>query len=96
MSAAQVRIRRKAEPEFTRVDDELLGVNTQDGLVYSLNRSASRIWELLEDWTTVDTISAQLQREFKVDPQTCDAHVRKLVARLGDAGLVERQEGAAQ
>ena len=93
MSGADTHIRRKAEPVFTRVDDELLGLDTQTGLTYSLNSSATRVWELLEDWTTVDEICAQLAREYEVDPGACAAQVQKLVARLDDEGLVERQEG---
>ena len=95
MSAAGAQIRRKPKPEFTRVDDELLGVDTQDGLVYSLNRSAARVWELLGDWTTVDTICARLREEYEVDPDACAGQVQKLVAQLADAGLLERQGGEA-
>ena len=84
---------RQAEgPLFTRVDDDLMGVNTQGGLVYTLNGSGARIWELLQDWTTLEAVCAQLQREYAVEPDRCAAHVRSLVDRLREEGLVEQRQ----
>ena len=95
MSGADAQIRRRPELVFTRVDDDLLGVDTQTGLTYGLNSTASRVWELLEDWTTVDAICAQLQQEYEVEPGACVAHVQKLVAQLRDAELLEHRDGEA-
>lgn len=83
------RIRRKPEPYFSRVDDELLGLDTHTGFAYSLNASAGRIWELIEDWTTAGAVCAQLEREYDVEPAACASQVAKLLSRLEEVGLLD-------
>jgi Coenzyme PQQ synthesis protein D (PqqD) len=88
-------IRLKEGPLFTRVDDDLVAVDTQAGLTFSLNKSGARVWELLEGWTTVDAICAQLQREYAVEAARCQEQVRGLVEQLREAGLVEDRKDEA-
>ncbi|HEX8121138.1 MAG TPA: PqqD family protein [Solirubrobacteraceae bacterium] len=85
--------RQVTGPLFTRVDDDLMAVDTQGGLVFTFNRSAARIWELLQDWTTLDAVCTQLQRQYAVEPDRCAAQVTGLVERLREAGLVEQRHG---
>lgn len=82
------RVGRRSEALFTRIDDDLLGIDTQEGLVYTLNGSARRVWELIETETTVSAVCEQLQSEFEVEPATCLADVGELLGRLQDSGLV--------
>jgi Coenzyme PQQ synthesis protein D (PqqD) len=93
MISSNDRIRRMPEPFFSRVDDELLGLDTRAGLAYSLNQPAGRVWELLAEWTTLPTICDELEHEYKVNHETCSSEVVDLLGRLRDAGLVE-VEGA--
>ncbi len=81
---------------FTALDDEMLGLDTQAGLAYSLNPSAGRVWELIESWSTVDSICAALELEYEVDPATCRTEVTGLLERLRDAGLIEVEDAVAR
>lgn len=87
------RVRRKPEPLFSRLDDELLGLDTHAGLAYSLNRSAGRVWELIGTWMTVGAVCDQLEQEYEVEHQTCLTEVVELLGRLRNAGLVEVEGG---
>jgi hypothetical protein len=83
------RIQRRPDPLFSRLDDELLGLNTQAGLAYSLNRSAGRVWELIESWTTVEAVCVQIEQEYDVDHPTCARHVTELLEKLRESELID-------
>ena len=88
------RIRRRPDgPLFMAVDDEVVGLDPQAGMVYGLNASAGRVWDLVENWTTLDEVCEQLQREYNVEPATCLEQVGELVARLRTVGLIEVDRG---
>lgn len=89
------RIRRRDAPLFTRLDDEMLGLDTQAGLAYSLNPSAGRVWELIESWSTIESICTALAQEYEVEPSTCLAEVTALLERLRDASLLDVEDAAA-
>lgn len=89
MTDANLELRRRSDPIFTRMDDDLLGLNTAEGLVYTLNRTGARIWTLLEDWTTQAALVTQLREDYDVEEAQCAASVDRLVAQLSDAGLLD-------
>jgi hypothetical protein len=90
------RVRRTDQaPLFSRVDDELLGLDTHTGLAYSLNPSASRVWDLIDRWATVDAVCEQLEQEYDIEPTTCAEHVIELLERLQEARLIDVEGEAA-
>lgn len=96
MIGTEDRVRRKPEPLFTRLDDELLGIDTQAGLAYSLNRSGARIWQLIDGWVTVGSLCEQLRQEYEIAPEACSQQVVSLLGRLREAGLIEVEPAAAR
>lgn len=86
---ADAVVRRRVEPLFTRVDDDLLGLDPQADLYYALNAVAARVWELLEPPRTVGAVCHQLGQEFDVAPATCLRDVITLIGDLRSAGLVD-------
>jgi PqqD family protein of HPr-rel-A system len=81
---------------FTRVDEDLLGLDSEQGLVHSLNATAARVWEIVEQPTTVATICDTLEREYDVDPTVCATQVTVLLEGLRRAGLVTVEPGTGE
>ena len=53
----------------------------------------SRIWQLVEQPRTVDSLCAQLVREFDVDAETCRTEVFALLADLRTEKLIRLSSG---
>jgi Coenzyme PQQ synthesis protein D (PqqD) len=82
-------VRRKVEPVFTKLDDELLALDAQAGQCYSLNDSAARVWDLIETPTQVSEVCERLTAEYDIGRETCVADVIELLGELREAGLIE-------
>lgn len=85
-------VRRRSEPVFTRLDDELLALDPNVGKCYSLAGSATRVWELIESPIAIGTVRDRLVQEFDVDRDTCLADLLALMHDLDEAGLVSLGE----
>jgi hypothetical protein len=79
---------------FTRVDDDVIGLDSDKGLVHSMNATAARVWEIVERPTTVGVICDRLEDEYDVDPAICAEQVTLLLGELRSAGLVTVEPGA--
>jgi hypothetical protein len=60
---------------------------------YSLNRSALRIWNLIDEAPTVDQLAARMTSEFEVDQERALASVQRLVTILESERLVRTELG---
>ena len=72
----------------TVVDGELIGMSVEQGACYGLNDVATRIWELLAEPRSVDSLCQQLTSEYDVDAGQCLREVLDLVEDLRAEGLV--------
>ena len=81
-------ITRGEDVVFQQIDDELLAVDGQAGVCYSLNESAGRVWSLIATPASLAAICAQLRQEYDVDEETCLREVTAVVRQLADAKLV--------
>lgn len=68
---------------------EMVLLDIDSGYFFQLNRSASRIWGLLEEPRTLGELCAALEKSFTVDPLTCRDEVIEFVAEMRDKGLIE-------
>ena len=82
-------IKSAKEILFQHYDDELLAVDTQGSVCYSLNESAGRIWALIETPTSLGAICTHLLAEYDIDDATCLQEVSAVLHELRDAGLVQ-------
>lgn len=82
-------VRRRSQPIFTRLDDELLALDPQQGCCYSLTGAGTRVWELIDEPTSIASVRDRLMAEFAVDESTCSADLLELMRDLDGAGLVE-------
>ena len=90
----QTKIQRAKNIPFSQLDDELLAIDAQAGYCYSLNPTAGRVWELIVLPVTVDTVCAQLLREYSVDEATCQREVIALLDGMLAAVLVRVLDGS--
>lgn len=81
-------VNRRSDVEFNRLGDEALAIDLPANACYSLNLTGMRVWDLLEQPRSAATISADLVREFPVDPAICLREVMDLLNGLQQAGLV--------
>ena len=85
----QTRVKRRSRITFTKIDDELIGLDGRAGWCYSLNEVASALWRLIEMETTVDALCENLRKTFVADEATVRHDVVELLAELSSMGLVE-------
>ena len=88
MSAAPSRFRASPDAVATRVGDEIVVVHLKTDQIYSLNRTAARLWELLcADCDRVE-IERRLLEEFDVSPDQLAGAIDDLVASLTRDDLI--------
>ena len=68
---------------------EAVILNLQDGVYYGLNTVGARIWNLLEQPTSVEQIHNVLLDEYDIDPDTCVRQVAAILSELAEHGLLE-------
>jgi PqqD family protein of HPr-rel-A system len=88
-------LRRARQVIFNQLDDELLAIDMESGYCYSLNQSAGRLWELIEEPATMAAVCEQLRAEYDIDLQTCLNDVRDVLLSLRAAGLIEVENASS-
>jgi PqqD family protein of HPr-rel-A system len=81
--------RRDPTLPFQRMDEDAIVVDPRSREVHLLNETAARIWELLEDATSVDELSELLADEYEgATPDELRREVEAFVSDLGGKGLL--------
>jgi hypothetical protein len=74
----------------TEMEGEMVLRSITTGRYLGLNRVAARVWELVEDARTIESIRDQLIRDFPdVDETTCTRELLSLLASFHSLGLIE-------
>jgi len=81
-------VTRNSELISATVDDDLVMMSMTKGEYYGISGVGARIWELLAEPTTLDSVIDTICAEYEVDSQVCRADVEEFVTRLSDLGLV--------
>jgi len=87
--ASTTLVQRNTDITFIQLDNELFAIDAPKDVGYSLNESASKIWEMIGMPISVGEICVRLRQEYNVDEQTCLREVSTILQSLHDAGLVE-------
>jgi Coenzyme PQQ synthesis protein D (PqqD) len=74
----------------TRVGDEVVVVDLKTDKIYSLNRTAARIWELMCADCDRAEVERRMLEEFDVTPDQLAQAIDALVASLTQDGLLVR------
>lgn len=70
------------------IDGEAVLLDLQSESYFGLNEVGSRIWELLREGHTLDSIHEILSREYDVEPEALQADMEQLITDLLAANLV--------
>ena len=90
MSSMAVRFRSSPDAVATRVGDEVVVVDLKTDKIYSLNRTAARIWELVcADCDRVE-VERRMLEEFDVTPSQLAEAIDELVISMMQNGLLLR------
>lgn len=80
----------------TTVDGETVLLNDETGTYQGLDGVGSRIWELVQEPTTVGDVVETITAEYDVDAQRCERDVREFVGELAAQRLVEIDDRPAE
>lgn len=73
-----------------RLHDEMVMMDPDRGKYYSLNKVATRVWDLLETSHDIDEICTLLSDEYDIEREQCRKEVGALIEELQNLGLVMR------
>ena len=65
----------------------------RDGVYFELNEVGARIWQLLQQPRSLQSVLATLLDEYDVGAAQCEADLLSLVERMLSRGLVEIRDG---
>ena len=88
-------VRRRGQLIEAEVDDELIGLEVEQGTCFGFNRTATRIWALLETPRRFSELRDVLLGEYEVDRETCERELTDLLRQLEADGLVEMERADA-
>ena len=72
----------------TLADGQAVLLHMQTHKYYSLNKTGSRVWTLIESGDSVQQISEKIANDFGIDTERATADVSSLIEALKSAGLV--------
>lgn len=71
----------------TELDDEAVALHTVRNTFFTMNAVATRVWQLIEQPTSMAALFDALVEEFEVDRTRCEAEVTALLEELVTKGL---------
>ena len=75
------------------MDGDTVMMSIENGEYYGISGVGSRVWELLENPVTLETIVSTICAEFDVDQQTCQTDMTRFLDELETHDLVSSPEG---
>ena len=81
-------IERNNEILATAIDGEFVMMSIDTGKYYGLNSVGSRIWELIAQPTSVESVCKTLLGEFSVEKQKCEKEVLDILQQMFQKNLV--------
>jgi Coenzyme PQQ synthesis protein D (PqqD) len=70
-------------------DSDSTIVTWRNDVYYGLDPVGKRVWQLLQEPTTVAQIRDVLKAEYDVEPAQLESDIRELLEQLAEQGLVE-------
>ena len=82
------RVRRAGEWLDAQVGADRVMMSVTDGNYLGMTAIGARIWDLLEEPSTVEAVCQRLVGQYDVDPATCQTEVRAFLTELASLGAV--------
>ena len=90
MSSTPARFRSSPDALATRIGDEIVLVDLKTDKIYSLNRTAARIWELMCADCDRAEVERRMLEEFDVARGELAEAIDELVTSMTQDGLLSR------
>ena len=84
-------IRRRIELMEAELDDEIVGLDVEQGTCFGFNATATTVWKRLEQPATRTELLETLLQEYDVEPPACETELDLLLADLTERGMIEVQ-----
>lgn len=75
---------------YKGLSDEIVIVNQNTGIYYSLDIVGSFIWNILLQGVSLEEILKQVKQKFEADPRVIDKDIWNFVSQLVDENLIKR------
>jgi hypothetical protein len=85
----ETTLSRDKEVLASHLGEETVMMDVDQGCYYGLNVTATRIWDMLAQPTTVSGLCMQLAGEFDVPSPQCEQEVLEFLRDLMSRGLVK-------
>jgi hypothetical protein len=72
----------------TELDGELVLMSIEHGAYFGLEKTARRIWDLLEEPQVVEALCARLSGEYNVARETCEPDILRFLEQLHAESLI--------
>ena len=93
-TAAHMVLQPNPEVIMQRMGEQVMLLHLRTNHFYELNRTAARLWELLNEGNNRPQIHAQLLNEFDVDSADLAAEVEVVLMSLREKDLVREHAGS--
>lgn len=90
------KIARGAEHVETSLGDQTLMMSVEQGMYFSVDATAGRIWDLIEHPTSIGDVVDALTSEYDISADECERQVTAFFGELIKNGLAVEHEGAAK
>ena len=74
------------------VDGQVVLLSPADFSYHSLDRVGARVWELLAEPRTTDSLVASLVESFDVTDEQCRADVQPFLDRMAEIGILSAED----
>ena len=76
---------------FRELDGEGVLLHLDKGIYFGLNDVGTRIWALLQEKGSLQTVFEALQRQYQVEPERLEKDLLALIAQMLEKNLVLEQ-----
>ena len=80
---------------FRELQGELVLLNLDSGVYFGLNQMGTRIWQLLQERVTLQTVLDRLCQEYDVPETTCREDLLSFAAATIEKGLLKVRDGTS-
>ncbi len=87
-------ISRHPETIATEIDDEIVLMSLQTGRTYGLDKRGGRIWGLIEQPRSIESLVSELVKIYDTTAEKCQSDSADFLGKLAEAQLVLVNEPA--
>ena len=87
-----MRYERNKKTISGRLHDEIIMMDMEQGKYFSLNSTATAIWELLDKPLSAEELCDRLAEEYEVEKEKCIEDVNAILTEMKNLGLIKLTE----